>query len=60
VGSTFAGVGVQLRKPLAQRRAVRRVLEVKFRRPISIVPLNGVARFWHPPLANVGPSALGR
>ncbi len=52
VAATFGGIGVRLRRPLLQRRAVRRMVEGRLRRPAAVRRVEVVARFWHPPYAS--------
>ena len=49
VASSFAGVGVRLRRPFRQNRAIKRTLEAQMRRPQSIKRLEEVSSYWHPP-----------
>ena len=50
VASAYGGIGVKLRRPLLQGRAVQRALGMQMRFPMSVLPVNIVSRFWHPPL----------
>jgi hypothetical protein len=49
VATSFAGVGVRLRRPFLQRRAIRRTLSGSVRRPSSIKRIEEVSLYWHPP-----------
>lgn len=49
VASTYGGIGVRLRRPVLQRRAVRRLLSATIRRPAAVERVEVVSRFWHPP-----------
>lgn len=49
VASSYAGVGVKLRRPFRQRRAVKRTLAAALRRPASVSRVEIVSLFWHPP-----------
>ena len=49
VASSFGGVGVRLRRPFRQKRAMHRVLDASLRRPQSIKRVEVVSLFWHPP-----------
>ena len=50
IASAYGGIGVKMRRPLFQKRAIRRALALRFRFPFSLLPVNVVSRFWHPPL----------
>ena len=49
VASSYAGVGVRLRRPFMQKRAIHRTLEANLRRPSSIKRVEDVTLYWHPP-----------
>ncbi len=49
LASTFGGIGVRVRRPVLQRRAVCRMLDAVARRPASVRRTELVTRFWHPP-----------
>lgn len=49
VASTYGGVGVRLRRPFRQRRALEKVLNASMRRPQSIKRVEITALYWHPP-----------
>jgi hypothetical protein len=49
VATSFAGVGVRLRRPFRQRRAIHRTLEANLRRPASVKRVEEVTLYWHPP-----------
>jgi hypothetical protein len=55
IASTYAGVGVKLRRPLRQRRAIRRTLNSEIRRPFSRKRIEIVSLFWHPPYGQDAP-----
>lgn len=55
IASSFGGVGVRLRRPFRQRRALRRVLDASMRRPQSIKRVEVVSLFWHPPYGQDAP-----
>jgi hypothetical protein len=54
IAASLGGVGVRLRRPMLQRRAVRRMLTATIRRPASIRRVEVVALFWHPPYGSDG------
>lgn len=49
LAASFGGVGVRLRRPFRQRRALNKVLQADLRRPQSIKRVEAVALYWHPP-----------
>jgi len=49
VATSFAGVGVRLRRPFLQRRAIHRTLSARVRRPASVKRVEEVTLYWHPP-----------
>jgi hypothetical protein len=49
IAASLGGVGVRLRRPLRQRRAVRRMLAAALRRPACVRRVEVVALYWHPP-----------
>lgn len=49
IASSYAGVGVRLRRPFMQKRAIRRTLAGQMRRPTSIKRVEDVTLYWHPP-----------
>lgn len=49
LGSSFGGIGVRLRRPFRQRRALQRILDAKLRRPATVSRVEVVALYWHPP-----------
>jgi hypothetical protein len=49
LAASLGGVGVRLRRPLRQRRAIRRMLTATVRRPACVRRVEVVALFWHPP-----------
>jgi hypothetical protein len=49
IATSFAGVGVRLRRPFQQRRAIQRTLSASIRRPASIKRIEEVTHYWHPP-----------
>ncbi len=57
LASSLGGVGVRLRRPFRQRRALHRTLEAHLRRPASISRVEVVALYWHPPYGQDVPVA---
>jgi hypothetical protein len=55
VASSYGGVGVRLRRPFRQKRALRKVLDASLRRPQSIKRVEVVSLFWHPPYGQDAP-----
>jgi hypothetical protein len=49
IASSYAGVGVRLRRPFMQKRAIHRTLDASLRRPSSIKRVEDVTLYWHPP-----------
>ncbi len=57
LASSFGGVGVRLRRPFRQRRALHRTLEAQMRRPWTRARVEVVALYWHPPYGQDVPVA---
>jgi hypothetical protein len=49
IATSFAGVGIRLRRPFMQRRAIQRTLNASLRRPASVKRIEEVTHYWHPP-----------
>ncbi len=56
LASSFGGVGVRLRSPFRQRRALHRTLEAQLRRPSTVARVEVVALYWHPPYGQDTPA----
>ncbi|MGI8848123.1 MAG: hypothetical protein ACR2GX_07680 [Candidatus Dormibacteria bacterium] len=55
IASSYGGVGVRLRRPFRQKRAIGKVLDASMRRPQSIKRVEVAALFWHPPYGQEAP-----
>ena len=53
LAASMGGIGVRLRRPALQRRALRRMLGGALRRPASVRRVESVAAFWHPPFGEL-------
>jgi hypothetical protein len=58
VASSLGGVGVRLRRPILQRRAVRQMLRASLHRPAAVRRVEVVTLFWHPPYGSDGQLAI--
>ena len=57
LASSFGGIGVRLRRPFRQKRAVLRTLDAQIRRPTSALRVEMVSLYWHPPYGQDAPMA---
>ena len=49
LAASLGGVGVRLRRPMLARRTTCRILDASVRRPATVLRVEGVSSFWHPP-----------
>ena len=56
LASSFGGVGVRLRRPFRQKRAIHRTLTAALRRPASVMRVELVSLYWHPPYGQDAPA----